>query len=112
MKLDIVDSDVRKLHVNVKMQNTTDQALKINRLKFQLFVFHFVKTFSEVCLFFVGCYILCSLRTADALHVACAIFMNCDYVLTTDRKILNKSITQIPIVNPIEFLQKEVLYDF
>jgi predicted nucleic acid-binding protein len=51
------------------------------------------------------------LKVVDSLHVACADFMQCDYILTTDRKMLNKPIkqvTQIPVVNPIEFFQREV----
>ncbi|GHU78339.1 hypothetical protein FACS189462_2820 [Spirochaetia bacterium] len=52
------------------------------------------------------------LKVIDSLHVACADFMQCDYVLTTDRKILNKPIkrvTQMPVINPMEFIQREVI---
>ncbi|GHV83057.1 hypothetical protein AGMMS50212_03970 [Spirochaetia bacterium] len=52
------------------------------------------------------------LKVVDSLHIACADFMHCDYVLTTDRKMLNKpikSVTKMPVVNPIEFMQLEVL---
>lgn len=46
----------------------------------------------------------------DSLHIACAIATKCDYYLTTDDKILNKSnmITEIKIIDPIGFI-KEVL---
>ena len=47
-------------------------------------------------------------KALDALHVACAIHMRCDYILTTDRHMLNKPVTGIKIANPIEFLQREV----
>jgi hypothetical protein len=47
-------------------------------------------------------------KALDALHVACAIHMRCDYVLTTDRHMLNKPVAEIKIANPIEFLQREV----
>jgi predicted nucleic acid-binding protein len=52
------------------------------------------------------------LKVADSLHVACADFMQCDYVLTTDGKMLNKPIkqvTQMPVLNPMEFIQREVI---
>jgi predicted nucleic acid-binding protein len=52
------------------------------------------------------------LKVVDSLHVACADFMKCDYVLTTDRKMLNKPIkqvTQMPVLNPMEFIQREVI---
>ena len=46
----------------------------------------------------------------DALHLACAIISNCDYFLTTDDKILNKSenVGEITIVDPIVFIIEEL----
>jgi len=46
------------------------------------------------------------LRQMDAAHVACAIYLNVDYFLTTDKKILNKSITEVSILNPIDFVRR------
>ena len=46
------------------------------------------------------------LRQKDAAHVACAIYANADYFITTDKKIINKSITEIQIVNPIDFVRE------
>ncbi len=50
------------------------------------------------------------LRKIDALHVACAIHAGCDYFITTDDKILNKSgiINGIAIDGPIGFIKKEL----
>jgi predicted nucleic acid-binding protein len=45
----------------------------------------------------------------DALHIAAAVFSNCDYFITTDKKILNKSVSGTKIINPIHFV--EVLYE-
>jgi len=45
----------------------------------------------------------CLNRPFDDLH--------CDYIITTDRKILNKEIRDILIVNPIDFLQWEIFYE-
>jgi predicted nucleic acid-binding protein len=39
----------------------------------------------------------------DALNISCAIDSNCDYFITTDRKLLNKEIDGIKIINPIDF---------
>ena len=49
-------------------------------------------------------------RKIDSLHIACAIFIKCDYFLTTDDTILKKagSVDQIQIGDPIGFI-KEVL---
>ena len=43
-------------------------------------------------------------KEKDSLHIACAIERKCDYFITTDRKLLNKPITKIKIVNPIDFI--------
>jgi predicted nucleic acid-binding protein len=46
------------------------------------------------------------LKQKDASHIACAIYANADYFLTTDKKILNKPISSVQIVNPIEFVRR------
>ena len=46
------------------------------------------------------------LRQMDASHIACAIHLSADYFLTTDKKILNKPITEIAVLNPIDFLRR------
>ena len=45
------------------------------------------------------------LRQMDAAHVACAIHLGAEYFLTTDKKILNKPIPGISVLNPIDFLR-------
>ena len=45
------------------------------------------------------------LRQMDAAHIACAIHLNADCFLTTDKKILNKPITGISVLNPIDFIR-------
>ena len=46
------------------------------------------------------------LKPLDALHVACAISLQCEYFLTTDKGILKKTteILQIKIINPINLI--------
>ena len=46
------------------------------------------------------------LRHKDAIHLSCAIKHKCDYLLTTDKKFLNKDsqVEEIKIVNPITFI--------
>jgi predicted nucleic acid-binding protein len=46
------------------------------------------------------------LRQKDAAHVACAIYAKADFFLTTDKKILNKSIEGVTVINPIDFLRR------
>jgi predicted nucleic acid-binding protein len=44
------------------------------------------------------------IKTKDSLHIACAIEAKCKYFITTDRKMLNKTIDGIVIINPIDFV--------
>jgi predicted nucleic acid-binding protein len=46
-------------------------------------------------------------KPKDALHLACAIKMNCDYFITTDSGLTNKNIPDIRIANPIDFVRTE-----
>ncbi len=50
------------------------------------------------------------LHDIDALHVACAIHVGCDYFLTTDDRILNRSdtIDGIAVDDPVGFIKKEL----
>ncbi len=45
-----------------------------------------------------------SVKSKDALHIACAVFSHCNYFLTTDRKLLNLELKEIKIYNPIDFI--------
>jgi len=45
------------------------------------------------------------IKPKDSLHLACSIEAKCDYFVTTDCKILNKSIIGIAIINPIDFIR-------
>ncbi|MCL1798565.1 MAG: PIN domain-containing protein [Eggerthellaceae bacterium] len=47
------------------------------------------------------------IKTMDALHVACAIEAECDYFITTDRKLLSAQIEGIRIVSPIRFVEEQ-----
>lgn len=40
----------------------------------------------------------------DSLHAACAISAKCDYMVTTDDKLLKSGATEIAIVNPIDLI--------
>ena len=42
----------------------------------------------------------------DACHVACAIYTESDYLITTDDRLLKYKTDEIKIVNPIEFIQE------
>jgi predicted nucleic acid-binding protein len=46
------------------------------------------------------------LRQKDASHIACALASQCDCFLTTDKKILNKDVTGIELLNPIDYVRR------
>ena len=46
------------------------------------------------------------IKKKDALHLACAITAKCQYFLTTDKKLLNKSVDEIIIMNPLDFIRE------
>ena len=45
------------------------------------------------------------IKTADAHHIATAILAKCDYLITTDKRMLKFSSEKIKIVSPIEFIE-------
>ena len=45
------------------------------------------------------------IKPKDSLHIACAIIGGCEYFITTDTKILNKSIDGITLIDPIGFIR-------
>ena len=44
-------------------------------------------------------------KAMDALHTACAIIAHCDYLLTTDDRLLKYHTDRIRIVDPTEFIR-------
>ena len=46
------------------------------------------------------------IRTKDALHIACSVYTNSDYLITTDRQLFNKKFNDIKIINPLVFLNE------
>ena len=52
---------------------------------------------------------ICSkgIKTKDASHLACAIYAECDYFLTTDDKLLKFKDDRIKTINPVDFIMLE-----
>jgi predicted nucleic acid-binding protein len=46
-----------------------------------------------------------NIKSKDSLHLSCAIDANCEYFITTDEKILNKTIENLIVINPIDFIR-------
>ena len=43
-------------------------------------------------------------KPMDAYHVACAIHAGCDYLVTTDKRLLKYGDESIKLVNPVDFV--------
>lgn len=46
------------------------------------------------------------IKSADAIHTACAILAQCEFMLTTDDRLLKYKSGGISIIDPIEFIRK------
>ena len=45
------------------------------------------------------------IKKKDALHIACAMEAECDYFLSTDKKLLKATFDKIKEINPIDFIK-------
>ena len=45
------------------------------------------------------------IKRKDAYHVASAMFANCDYLLTTDKRLLKYNSSEIILMNPVDFVK-------
>jgi predicted nucleic acid-binding protein len=46
------------------------------------------------------------IKEKDSLHLACALFSNCDYLITTDDRLLKFQTDRIKVVDPIQFIKE------
>ena len=47
------------------------------------------------------------IKTKDASHIACAIYGGCDYLISTDDRLLKYKDDRVKIINPIDFIMTE-----
>ena len=45
------------------------------------------------------------IKKKDATHLACSIIAECDYFITTDKRVLKYITDKIKVLNPISFLE-------
>ncbi len=50
------------------------------------------------------------INSKDSLHLACAVFLECEYFITTDDNLIKNTaeITEIKIADPITFIKEEI----
>jgi len=44
-------------------------------------------------------------KMKDSCHIVCAEMMDCDYLLTTDKRMLKYKDSHVKLINPIEFVE-------
>ena len=56
-------------------------------------------------------FVAVGIKPLDALHIACALALECQHFLTVDKGILKKAegIATIRIVNPVDFVMEQGL---
>ncbi|MDR2542822.1 MAG: PIN domain protein, partial [Treponema sp.] len=47
-----------------------------------------------------------NIRTKDALHIACSVYTDSNYFITTDKHLFNLKLDDIKIINPLNFLNE------
>ena len=47
-----------------------------------------------------------NIRTKDALHIACCVYSNSNYLITTDKQLFNLKLDDIKIINPVTFIHE------
>ena len=47
-----------------------------------------------------------NIRTKDALHIACSVYTNSDYLITVDKQLFNLKLNDIKIINPLSFMNE------
>ena len=45
------------------------------------------------------------IKYMDAAHTACAIIAGCDYLITTDKRLLKYKSDKISVINPVDFIR-------
>jgi predicted nucleic acid-binding protein len=56
---------------------------------------------NEGIIAFAGKFYNKGIKVKDALHIACAVEANADFFITTDKKLINTSIPEIRVINPL-----------
>ena len=49
---------------------------------------------------------LLGIKAKDSMHISCAIAARADYFITTDKKLLNKTVQGITIIDPLDFIRR------
>ena len=84
--------EIRKISINEFIQKNTSEYIDVDKAEdIKIRAAEIMKT---------------GVKMKDAYHVACAIYANCDYFLTTDDRLLKYTTNDILMLNPIDFIRR------
>lgn len=104
-KLELVDSFMLQYENEANPDRMRRDTIQSFREQFRRYYIPFER--KEILQPFVDAIMSTGVKYKDAVHVACAEYAKCDYLLTTDVRLLKYTSDRIRIVNPLEFAQRE-----
>ena len=100
---------VELVYSSISIQEVVDAPFEEIRNSVLEFIYNYAKHYvgkddNEIAIALTDEIMKTGIKLKDASHTACAIIAKCDYLITTDKRLLKYSDSRIKIVNPVEFL--------
>ena len=101
---------VELVYSSISVQEITDSPFEENSHSVLDFIennakYYVSKNNNEIAISLTEEIMRTGLKLKDASHTACAIVAKCDYLITTDKRLLKYRDNRIRIVSPIEFIK-------
>jgi len=100
---------IELVYSSISLQEILDSPFEENSHSIQGFIednakYYVSKNNNETAISLTEEIMKTGIKLKDASHTACAIIANCDYLITTDKRLCKFQDKRIKIINPIEFL--------
>ena len=100
---------VELVYSSISVKEINDYPFEENRKLILAFIEknakYYVHTDNEVAIILTEEVMQAGIKLKDASHTACAILAKCDYLISTDKRLLKYEDNRIKIINPIDFLK-------
>ena len=98
------------VYSTVTIEEISDYPIEANRISIIMFIennadYFIGKNNNNTAITLTEEIMKTGIKLKDASHTACAVIANCDYLITTDDRLLKYKDNRIKIVNPIDFLK-------
>ena len=106
----IKDKALELVYSSISMQEISDNPFKENSCSILNFIeenakYYVNKDNNELAISLTKEIMQTGVKLKDASHAACAIIAKCDYLVTTDKRLLRFQDSRIKVINPIEFVK-------